>query len=73
MSERKEKTKALQPCRYCGGQCKESEGDICGYCRNKLPVVRRLIAIGRLIQLCAEEEKKLREETIGAKTHDEDL
>lgn len=67
MSERKEKTKALQPCRYCGGQCKESEGDICGYCRNKLPVVRRLIAIGRLIQLCAEEEKKLREETFNKK------
>ena len=56
MSESKQKAKALQPCRYCGGQCKASEGDICGYCRNKLPVVRKLIAVGMLIRLCAEEE-----------------
>ena len=64
MSERKEKTKALQPCRYCGGQCKESEGDICGYCRNKLPTVRKLIAIGNMIRRRAEEEKKIQQESI---------
>ena len=56
-----------KPCRYCGGQCKASEGDICGYCREKLPVVRRLIAVGRLIRLCAEEEKKLRQQTFNEK------
>lgn len=60
-----------KPCRYCGGQCKASEGDICGYCREKLPVVRRLIAVGRLIRKSAEEEKKLREKTIHNKKEQE--
>lgn len=69
MSESKQKAKALQPCRYCGGQCKASEGDICGYCRNKLPVVRKLIAVGMLIRLCAEEEKKLRQKSFNEKEH----
>lgn len=64
MSMDEKKTKVLQPCRYCGGKCTPAEGDICRYCRDKLPVVRKLIAVGEVIRICAEEERKLREEII---------
>lgn len=57
-------------CRYCGVTT-DCRHDVCGYCRDKLPIVHRLLAVGKLIRQCAEEEKKLREKTIHNKKEQE--
>lgn len=50
-------------CVYCGATT-DYYHDVCRYCRNKLPTVRKLIAVGNMIRRRAEEEKKIQQESI---------
>lgn len=52
-------------CKYCGNMV--ATGDICELCRRKLPLVRKIIAIGNAIKEQAAEERRQREEKYGIK------
>lgn len=46
-----------KPCVYCGMNI-SSGGNVCQACREKLPLVRRIIAIGVELKLQAAKEKQ---------------
>lgn len=52
-------------CKYCGSAART--GDICELCRKKLPLVKKIIAIGSVIKEQATEERRQREEKYGIK------
>ena len=49
-----------QKCYYCGRVTAQGRS-VCGYCEAKLPVVRRLLAVGAEIRLQAAKEAARRE------------
>lgn len=49
-----------QRCYYCGRVTGQGRS-VCGYCEAKLPVVRRLLAVGAEIRLQAAKEAARRE------------
>ena len=48
---------AKSECKYCGHIA--IDGNICEVCRKKLPLVKKIIAIGKMIKEQAEKERNI--------------